>query len=108
MPHADQATIDLLTDYFAAMKAKDLSRLGEYYAEDITLTFANAPTITGREAALAQITTLLGKVKSLAGGAALRGVVAPLPARRSTGPPRDPRPMSSPTRPCSTRFSLRC
>ena len=33
MPHADQATIDLLTDYFAAMEAKDLRRLGEYYAE---------------------------------------------------------------------------
>ena len=33
MPHADQATIDLLTDYFAAMEAKDLPRLGEYYAE---------------------------------------------------------------------------
>jgi hypothetical protein len=28
MPHADQATIDLLTDYFAAMEAKDLPRLG--------------------------------------------------------------------------------
>ena len=62
MPHADQATIDLLTDYFAALEAEDLPRLGEYYAEDITLTFANAPTITGREAVLAQITTLLGKV----------------------------------------------
>ena len=59
MPHADQATIDLLTDYFAAMEAKDLPRLGEYYAEDITLTFANAPTVTGREAVLAQMTTLL-------------------------------------------------
>jgi ketosteroid isomerase-like protein len=30
------------------------------------LTFANAPTITGREAMLEQMTTLLGKVKSLA------------------------------------------
>jgi ketosteroid isomerase-like protein len=59
MPHADQAAIDLLTDYFAAMEAKDLPRLGEYYAEDIALTFANAPTVTGREAVLAQMTTLL-------------------------------------------------
>ena len=33
---------------------------------DITLTFANAPTVTGREAVLAQMTTLLGKVESLA------------------------------------------
>ena len=48
------------------MEAKDLPRLGEYYAEDITLTFANAPTVTGREAVLAQMTTLLGKVESLA------------------------------------------
>ncbi|HKF88844.1 MAG TPA: hypothetical protein VKB85_12335 [Propionibacteriaceae bacterium] len=30
------------------------------------MTFANAPTITGRDAMLAQMTTLLGKVKSLA------------------------------------------
>jgi ketosteroid isomerase-like protein len=66
MPHADPATIDLLTDYFATMEAKDLPRLSQYYAEDITLTFANAPTVTGREAVLAQMTTLLGKVESLA------------------------------------------
>jgi ketosteroid isomerase-like protein len=66
MPHADQATIDLLTDYFDAMEAKDLARLGSYYADDITQTFANAPTITGRDALLDGMTTLLGKVKSLA------------------------------------------
>ena len=66
MPHADQATIDLLTDYFDAMEAKDLARLGSYYADDITQTFANAPTITGRDAMLDRMTTLLGKVKSLA------------------------------------------
>lgn len=66
MPHADQATIDLLTDYFAAMEAKDSERIGAYYADDITLTFANAPTITGRKTVLAQMTTLLGKVDSLA------------------------------------------
>ena len=66
MPQADQATIDLLTDYFDAMEAKDFDRLGSYYADNISLTFANAPTITGRDAMLAQMTTLLGKVKSLA------------------------------------------
>jgi ketosteroid isomerase-like protein len=66
MPRADQATIDLLTDYFDAMEAKDLERLGSYYADDVSLTFANAPTITGRAAMLEQMTTLLGKVKSLA------------------------------------------
>ena len=66
MPRADQATIDLLTDYFDAMEAKDFDRLGSYYADNITQTFANAPTITGRDTMLAQMTTLLGKVKSLA------------------------------------------
>jgi ketosteroid isomerase-like protein len=66
MPQADQATIDLLIDYFDAMEAKDFDRLGSYYADNISLTFANAPTITGRDAMLAQMTTLLGKVKSLA------------------------------------------
>ena len=36
MPRADQATIDLLTDYFDAMEAKDLARLGAYYADTVT------------------------------------------------------------------------
>ncbi len=66
MPRADQATIDFLTDYFDAMEAKDLTRLETYYANDITQTFANAPTITGRDAILEQMASLLGKVKSLA------------------------------------------
>ena len=66
MPQADQATIDLLTDYFDAMEAKDFDRLGAYYAENITQTFANAPTITGSDTLLARMVDLLGKVKSLA------------------------------------------
>jgi ketosteroid isomerase-like protein len=66
MPRADQATIDLLNDYFDAMEAKNFDRLGSYYTDDVSLTFANAPTITGRDAMLNQMTTLLGKVKSLA------------------------------------------
>jgi len=48
------------------MEAKDFDRLGSYYADNISLTFANAPTITGRDAMLEQMTTPLGKVKSLA------------------------------------------
>jgi len=48
------------------MEAKDLDRLGDYYAENITFTFANAATVTGRDVVLAQMTTLLAKVKSLA------------------------------------------
>ena len=47
MPKADQATIDLLTDYFDAMEAKDSTRLASYYADNITLTFANAPQSYG-------------------------------------------------------------
>ncbi len=46
--------------------AKNSAGLGSYYADNITLTFANAPTITGRDAVLDQMTMLLGKVKSLA------------------------------------------
>jgi ketosteroid isomerase-like protein len=66
VPRADQATVDLLTSYFDAMEDKDHGRLESFYADDITLTFANAPTVTGRDAVLAQMTTLLGKVRSLA------------------------------------------
>jgi ketosteroid isomerase-like protein len=77
MPRADQATIDLLTDYFDAMEAKDHGRLGSYYADNITLTFANAPIVTGSDAVLAQMTTLLGKVKSLAHYHAKRRPLAP-------------------------------
>ena len=95
MPQADQATIDLLIDYFDAMEAKDFDRLGSYYADNISLTFANAPTITGRDAMLNQMTTLLGKVKSLAhplinvwqeeGGCHLRGHQHLALRRRSRG-----------------------
>ena len=66
MPRPDRSTVDLLTEYFATMEAKDLDRLGDYYADDITLTFANAPTVTGRDVVLAQMTTLLAEVESLA------------------------------------------
>ena len=48
------------------MEAKNFGRLGSYYTDDVSLTFANAPTITGRDAMLNRMTTLLGKVKSLA------------------------------------------
>lgn len=66
MPRPDRSTVDLLTEYFATMEAKDLDRLGDYYADDITLTFANAPTVTGRDVVLAQMATLLAEVESLA------------------------------------------
>jgi ketosteroid isomerase-like protein len=66
MPRADDTTIAFLTDYFAAIQAKDLDRLGTFYAEDVTLTFGNAPTVTGRGTVVAQMTDLLGKVDTLA------------------------------------------
>jgi ketosteroid isomerase-like protein len=55
-----------LTDYFDAMEVKDFDRLGSYYADDITQTFADAPTITGRDTVLAGMVDLPSKVKSLA------------------------------------------
>lgn len=49
MPRAEQSTIDFINEYFDVMKAKDYDRLGEYFADHITLTFANAPIVTGKE-----------------------------------------------------------
>jgi ketosteroid isomerase-like protein len=66
MPRATQQTIDLLTDYFAAMEAKDSDHFAAYYADDITLTFAGAPVITGRDAVRQQMIDTLSKVESLA------------------------------------------
>lgn len=66
MPRASQHTIDLLTDYFAGMQAKDSDRFAAYYAEDITLTFAGAPVVTGRDAVRQQMVDTLSKVESLA------------------------------------------
>jgi hypothetical protein len=62
---ASQATIDLLNGYYDAMEAKDWERLGAHYADDITLTFANAQTVTGRETVLAGMVDLIGRVRSL-------------------------------------------
>ncbi|MGY3317416.1 nuclear transport factor 2 family protein [Arthrobacter sp. TE12232] len=66
MSRADQTTVDFLTEYFAVMEKKDYERLGDYYADDITLTFANAPTVKGKDVVLAQMTAIGGKVESLA------------------------------------------
>lgn len=62
---ASQETVDLLTEYYAAMETNDPERYGKYFAEDITLTFAPAPTITGRDLALQAMSGLLGRVRSL-------------------------------------------
>lgn len=66
MSRAAQSTINYLTDYFAAMEAKDYDRLAGFLADDVTLTFANAPTVAGKDAVLAQLTSIGGKVDSLA------------------------------------------
>ena len=66
MPRADQSTLVFLTEYFAAMEAKDYGRLADFFTEDVSLTFANAPTVTGKEVVLAQLAAIGGKVDSLA------------------------------------------
>lgn len=62
---ASQATIDLLTEYYDAMESNDPRRYGTYYADDMTLTFGNSPTISGREGVVAAFAEVLGRVKSL-------------------------------------------
>ena len=62
---ASQATIDLLNDYYDAMETNDPGRYGTYYADDMTLTFGNSPTISGREGVVAAFAEVLGRVKSL-------------------------------------------
>ena len=62
---ASQATLDLLTEYYAAMETNDPSRYSTYYADDMTLTFGNSPTITGRQNVIAAFAQVLGKVRSL-------------------------------------------
>ncbi len=66
MSRADQTTRDFLTNYFAVMEAKDYDRLADFFADDVSLTFANAPTVTGKEVVLAQLAAIGGKVDSLA------------------------------------------
>ena len=62
---ASQATIDLLNEYYAAMESNDPQRYGSYYADDMTLTFGNSPTIKGRENVLAAFAEVLDRVRSL-------------------------------------------
>lgn len=66
MSHTDQATLDFLTDYVAVMEAKDYDRLADFFADDVSLTFANAPTVTGKDVVLTQLAAIGGKVDSLA------------------------------------------
>lgn len=65
MARATQETIDLLNDYFGAMEVKDYGRLRSFYAEDVTLTFANHPTVTGADTVLAVMAELNAKLRRL-------------------------------------------
>ena len=62
---ASQATRDLLVEYYAAMETNDPGRYGTYYADDMTLTFGNSPTVTGREAIVEAFVSVPGRVRSL-------------------------------------------
>ena len=62
---ASQATIDLLTDYYAAMEAKDVARYRAYYVDSMTVTFANNPRIDGAEAFLEALSGMLSQVHSV-------------------------------------------
>ena len=62
---ASQATRDLLVEYYAAMESNDPRRYGAYYADEMTLTFGNSPTITGRENIVVAFTEVLSRVQSL-------------------------------------------
>jgi ketosteroid isomerase-like protein len=62
---ASTETVRLLTEYFAAMEAKNSQEFGSYYAEDMTLTFGNSPEIKGRDNIIAAISDMLYKVVSL-------------------------------------------
>lgn len=62
---ASQATRDLLVEYYAAMESNDRRRFGSYYADEMTLTFGNSPTITGRENIVVAFTEVLSRVRSL-------------------------------------------
>jgi len=62
---ASQETIDMLNDYYKGIEANDPDRFGKYYADDMTLVFANAPRSVGREAAVTAFSGILDLVQSL-------------------------------------------
>jgi ketosteroid isomerase-like protein len=62
---ASTETSRMLTEYFAAMEAKNSQEFGSYYAEDMTLTFGNSPEIKGRDNIISAFSDALDKVVSL-------------------------------------------
>jgi ketosteroid isomerase-like protein len=65
MNRASQATVDLLNDYYTAMRAKDLATCRTYCADDMTVTFANNPRIDGADAFFDVLSGMLAQVTSL-------------------------------------------
>ncbi len=47
-----------MPEYFDDLEFKGYDRLGGHLGDDISLTFANAPTIIGREGVRAQLTAI--------------------------------------------------
>lgn len=47
------------------MESKDFHRLASFYANDVSLTFANSPQVVGKQVVLDQMVTIAGKVASL-------------------------------------------
>lgn len=47
------------------MESKDLARLSSYYSDDISLIFANAAAVRGKDLVLEQMATMLSKVESV-------------------------------------------
>ncbi|MGO4250469.1 nuclear transport factor 2 family protein [Paenarthrobacter sp. RAF54_2] len=62
---ASESTIEFLTNYYAAMEAKDMARCRGYFTDDMTVTFANAPTLEGADAFVATISGLLEQIETL-------------------------------------------
>ena len=62
---ASAETVSLLTRYYAAMERGDPVEFGDYYAEDMTLTFGNSPEVRGRDNVISAFTEALDTVVSL-------------------------------------------
>ena len=62
---ASTETSRMLTEYFAAMEAKNFQEFGSYYAEDMTLSFGNSPEVKGRDNIISAFSDVLDKVVSL-------------------------------------------
>jgi ketosteroid isomerase-like protein len=62
---ASPETVQMLTEYYAAMEAKDQPVFGSYYADDMTLTFGNSTEVKGRDKVISAFHEALSKVVSL-------------------------------------------